>query len=119
MKSFDNPRVFRMPFSSIYPLYIQKVTVKNRTQEELDQVLSWLTGYSKKQLIEQIENGNSLQAFFDEAPNFTDKAHLITGVICGVRLEEIDHPLMKKVRYMDKVVDELAKGKSLEKIFRN
>jgi|SRR5690606_17400777 len=119
MNDKNNERAKKMSFASIYPLYIDKVTRKNRTQEELDQVLCWLTGYTKKGLIDQIEKGVTLTQFFEEAPLFTPKAHLITGVICGIRVEEMTDPLMQKIRYMDKVVDELFKGKTLEKIFRN
>ena len=111
-------RVFAYKFGSIYPHYIQKVEKKNRTKEELDQVLRWLTGYSQKQLERQIERGASLETFFAEAPALHPRSALITGVVCGVRVEEIEDPLMRKIRYMDKLVDELAKGKAMEKILR-
>ena len=111
-------RVFAYKVGSIYPHYIQKVEKKNRTKEELDQVLRWLTGYSQKQLERQIERGASLETFFAEAPALHPRSALITGVVCGVRVEEIENPLMRKIRYMDKLVDELAKGKAMEKILR-
>lgn len=111
-------RVFAYKFGSIYPHYIQKVEKKHRTKEELDQVLRWLTGYSQKELERQIERGVSLETFFAEAPALHPRSALITGVVCGVRVEEIADPLMRKIRYMDKLVDELAKGKAMEKILR-
>lgn len=119
MNEKNNERAKKMSFASIYPLYVEKVVRKNRTQEELDAVLSWLTGYTQKGLIEQINKGATLTEFIEASPLFTPKAHLITGVICGIRVEEMTDPLMQKIRYMDKVVDELAKGKTLDKIFRN
>jgi hypothetical protein len=110
-------RVFAMSFASIYPLYIQKVERKGRTKDELDEVLCWLTGYTKKGLQQQIDKKNSLETFFDEA-KLHPHASKITGVICGYRVEDIENKLMQKIRYMDKVVDELAKGKAMEKILR-
>ena len=114
----DLQRVFKMSFASIYPLYIQKVEKKGRTKKELDEVLCWLTGYTPKALAEQIKKKNDLQTFFREAPALQPNAPKITGVICGVRIEEIEDPLMRKIRYMDKLVDELAKGRAMEKILR-
>jgi len=114
----DLQRVFKMSFASIYPLYIQKVEKKGRTKKELDEVLCWLTGYTPKALAEQIKKKNDLQTFFREAPALHPNAPKITGVICGVRIEEIEDPLMRKIRYMDKLVDELAKGRAMEKILR-
>ncbi|MDT2753588.1 DUF2200 domain-containing protein [Enterococcus pseudoavium] len=111
-------RVFKMSFASIYPLYLQKVEKKDRTKEELDQVLCWLTGYDLAALQKQIDDGVDLETFFAEATQFNLKATLIKGVICGYRVEEIEDPLMQKIRYMDKLVDELAKGKKMEKILR-
>jgi hypothetical protein len=106
-----------MAFARVYPLYLAKVEKKGRSKEELDLVLSWLTGFSQTELGNQVAQGNSFRAFFKQA-RLNPNADQITGVICGVRIEEIEDPLMKKIRYMDKVVDELAKGKPLEKILR-
>lgn len=111
-------RVYRIKFSSVYPLYVQKAERKNRTKEEVDEVICWLTGYSRAQLKQQIERASDLETFFAKAPKFNPKASLIKGVVCGVRVEEIEDPLMRKIRYMDKLVDELAKGKALDKILR-
>lgn len=113
----DN-RIYRMKFSSVYPLYVQKAERKNRTKEEVDQVIRWLTGYSRAELQRQIAGESDFETFFAQAPRFNPNASLITGVVCGVRVEEIDDPLVRKVRYLDKLVDELAKGKALEKILR-
>ena len=107
-----------MTFASIYPLYVQKVEKKGRTTEELNTVLLWLTGYTQKSLQQQIDKKVDLQTFFAEAPLFNPNASKITGVICGYRVEDIEDPLMQKIRYMDKLVDELAKGKKMEKILR-
>ena len=111
-------RVYAMPFASIYPLYVQKVARKGRSKEELDSVLQWLTGYDQAGLLAQIESGASLEAFFAQAPRMNPAAPLIKGLICGIRVEEIEDPLMQKIRWMDKLVDELAKGKAMEKILR-
>ncbi|MGF2143857.1 DUF2200 domain-containing protein [Vagococcus fluvialis] len=111
-------RIFKMSFASVYPLYVKKVEKKGRTKEELDQVIEWLTGYKKESLQEVVDNELTFTEFFEKAPVFNENASLIKGVICGYRVEEIEDPLMQKIRYLDKVVDELAKGKSLEKIFR-
>ncbi|MCD6012792.1 MAG: hypothetical protein K0Q79_2654 [Flavipsychrobacter sp.] len=113
----DYTRVFKMSFAGVYPLYIQKVEKKGRTKAELDEVLCWLTGYNEKTLQQQIDKKNSLETFFAEA-KLNQNASKITGVICGYRVEEIEDKLMQKIRYMDKVVDELAKGKAMEKILR-
>ena len=107
-----------MSFASIYPLYIQKVEKKGRTIEELDTVLFWLTGYNKKALQQQINKKTDLETFFAQAPLLNPNVSKITGVICGYRVEEIEDKLMQKIRYMDKLVDELAKGKAMEKILR-
>ncbi len=107
-----------MPFAGIYPLYIQKAEKKGRTKAEVDTVICWLTGYDKKTLQQQINQKNDLRTFFAEAPRMNPNAVKITGVICGYRIEEIEDPLMRKIRYMDKLVDELAKGKTMEKILR-
>ena len=111
-------RVFAIKFSSVYPLYVQKAERKGRTTAEVDRVISWLTGYDQKGLQEQIAREVDLQTFFDQAPAFHPDSALITGVVCGVRLEDLDDPLMKKIRYMDKLIDELAKGRPMEKILR-
>jgi len=107
-----------MKFASIYPLYVQKAERKNRTKEEVDQIICWLTGYDPAGLEKQIEQGNDLETFFSQAPAFNPKCSLITGVVCGVRVEEIEDPLMQKIRYLDKLIDELAKGKTMPKILR-
>jgi len=111
-------RVFGMAFASVYPLYVQKAERKARTKDEVDRILCWLTGYSQAELQRQIERGIDLETFFGEAPAFHPNASLIRGVVCGVRVEEIEDPLMRKIRYLDKLVDELAKGKPLDKILR-
>jgi len=107
-----------MKFSGVYPLYVQKAERKGRTREEVDQIIRWLTGYSQEGLEEQVERGVSMEAFFAEAPDFNEHASLITGVVCGVRVEQVEHPLMRKIRYLDKLIDELAKGRPMEKILR-
>ena len=112
-------RIYRTPFAKIYPLYVQKVERKNRTRDELDQVIRWLTGYSQEGLERQIADGKDFVAFFDEAPAFNPASALITGVVCGVRVEQVEDPLMRRIRYLDKLVDELAKGKAMEKILRS
>ncbi|MDX1956414.1 MAG: DUF2200 domain-containing protein [Chitinophagaceae bacterium] len=114
----SNARVFAYTFASIYPHYITKVEKKGRTKEELDEVLMWLTGYNKKSLQQQIDQKSTLEDFFAQAPEINPNASKITGVICGYRVEEIEDKLMQKIRYMDKLVDELAKGKAMEKILR-
>ena len=114
----DYDRVFAYSFASIYKLYIQKVERKSRTQAEVDAVIFWLTGYNKKTLQQQIDKNNDLETFFAQAPQMNPNVSKITGVICGYRVEEIEDKLMQKIRYMDKLVDELAKGKTMEKILR-
>ena len=114
----NNERVFKMAFASVYPLYLKKVEKKGRTKEELDAVISWLTGYDAPALQAQIDKAVDFRTFFAEAPQMHPNAPLITGVICGVRVENIEDPLMQQIRWLDKIVDELAKGKSLEKIQR-
>jgi hypothetical protein len=111
-------QIFAMKFGDVYPLYVQKAERKNRTKEEVDQVICWLTGYSRAGLQQQIKQGNDFETFFAEAPAMNPNRSLIKGVVCGVRVEEIDDPLMQKIRYLDKLIDELAKGKALEKILR-
>lgn len=112
------PKISSYAFSTIYPLYIKKVERKGQTKEELDTVIFWLTGYDEKSLQLQIDRGIDLEIFFNEAPQINPNANKITGKICGVRVEEIDDPLVQKIRWLDKLVDELAKGKSMEKILR-
>jgi hypothetical protein len=111
-------RIYRMKFSGVYPMYIQKAERKNRTKEEVDQVICWLTGYDQAELQRQIELESDLETVFAKAPLFNPNASLIKGIVCGVRVEEIEDPLMRKVRYLDKLVDELAKGKAMDKILR-
>jgi len=112
------PRIFKMSFAKIYPLYQQKLAKKNRTTAELDQVITWLTGYDAPALQRQLEQQVTIKAFFAAAPRLNPNAHLITGVICGVRVEDIADPLMQQIRYLDKLVDELAKGKSMDQVLR-
>ena len=114
----DNRRVFKIVFASVYPLYVQKVEKKGRNKQELDQVICWLTGYSPQALAMQIDQKNDLETFFAQAPSLHPNAGKISGTVCGVRIEEIDDPLMRRIRYMDKLVDELAKGRPMEKILR-
>ena len=114
----DYARVFAYSFASIYKLYIQKVERKGHTQADLDTVIFWLTGYNKKTMQQQIDKNNDLETFFAQAPQMNPNVSKITGVICGYRVEEIENKLMQKIRYMDKLVDEVAKGKTMEKILR-
>ena len=111
-------KVFAIKFSSLYPLYVRKAEAKGRSKEEVDQILRWLTGYSDEGLQQQLASDNDLETFFAQAPAFNPNAALIKGVVCGVRVEDVEHPLMRKIRYVDKLVDELAKGKAMEKILR-
>jgi hypothetical protein len=111
-------RIFATPFASVYPLYVTKVERKGRTKAELDQVIEWLTGFDKVSLNKHVEGGTTFEQFF-AAARLHPHAPMITGVICGVRIEEIDDPLMQKIRYLDKLVDELAKGRPMEKILRS
>ncbi|MBO0462177.1 DUF2200 domain-containing protein [Enterococcus sp. DIV1298c] len=111
-------RIFTMSFSSVYPLYIKKAERKNRTKEEVDQIIHWLTGYEQAELDDQIQSENDFKTFFEQAPKLNPERKLITGVICGVRVETIEEPLMQEIRYLDKLIDELAKGKKMEKILR-
>jgi len=111
-------RVFAMKFASVYPMYVAKAERKNRTREEVDQIVCWLTGYDQAGLRRQIEQENDIETFFAQAPALHPKSSLIKGVVCGVRVEDIEDPLMKKIRYLDKLIDELAQGKTMEKILR-
>jgi hypothetical protein len=112
------PRIYMMSFASIYPMYIQKAERKGRTKEEVDEIIFWLTGHGAKSLKKTIEAKTDLETFFAEAPRFQPNASLIKGVVCGVRVEEVEDETMRKIRYLDKLVDELAKGKAMEKILR-
>jgi hypothetical protein len=112
-------QVFALKIADIYPLYIQKAERKNRTKEEVDQTICWLTGYTQAGLQQQIEQGNDLETFFAQAPAINPSRSQIKGVVCGVRVEEIEDPLMQNIRYLDKLIDELAKGKAMEKILRS
>lgn len=114
----DKPRVFAMPFASVYPLYVQKAERKGRTRAEVDRVICWLTGHDQAGLRRQIEQGSDLASFFASAPALHPKRSMIRGVVCGVRVEEIADPLMRNIRCMDKLVDELAKGRAMDKILR-
>lgn len=111
-------RIYTINFAGVYPLYIEKVEKKGRTKAELDEVIRWLTGYDQKELEAQINKQVDLEHFVTESPKLHPSRKLITGVICGVRVEEIEDPIVQEIRYMDKIVDELAKGKSMEKILR-
>ena len=111
-------RVFAMSFAKIYPLLVQKAERKQRTAKEVDRIICWLTGYTPAGLRRQVEAGVDVETFFAQAPAFNKNSKLITGVVCGVRVEEVADPLMRKIRYLDKLIDELAKGKAMEKILR-
>ena len=111
-------RIFTTGFSKVYPLYVQKAERKGRTREEVDRIICWLTGYSRTGLAEQIEQGNDFETFFAQAPALNPNVALIKGTVCGVRVEDVEDPLMRNIRYLDKLVDELAKGKAMAKILR-
>ena len=111
-------RVFAMPFAKVYPAYVRKAEAKNRTKAEVDQIICWLTGYDRAGLQRQIKQEHDIRTFFAQAPAMNPNTSLITGVVCGVRVENVDDPLMRKIRYLDKLIDELAKGKAMEKILR-
>lgn len=113
-----NPKIFTMKFARVYPLYVQKAERKNRTKAEVDQIIFWLTGYDQAGLQQQIEQEHDFAAFFAQAPALNPNRSLIRGVVCGVRVEEIADPLMQEIRYLDKLIDELAQGKKMEKILR-
>lgn len=114
----DNARVYRMSFAGVYPMYIQKAERKGRTKAEVDEIIFWLTGYNQQSLQKQIDKKNDIETFFAEAPQLNPNVSKITGVICGYRVEEIKDKVMQKIRYLDKLVDELAKGRAMEKILR-
>ena len=114
-----NEKVYKMTFAKVYPLLVNKVEKKNRTREELNEVIFWLTGYDLAGLDSQLEKEVDYRTFFEEAPKLNPNADKIKGVVCGVRVEEIEEPLMQKIRWLDKLVDELAKGKAMEKILRD
>ena len=121
MKKSDRPqkhRIFTTPFASVYPHYVRKAEAKGRAKQEVDEVICWLTGYSPDALAEQIERKADFETFFAEAPALNPNVDKITGVVCGVRVEEVEDPLMRKIRYLDKLVDELAKGRPMEKVLR-
>lgn len=110
--------VFRMAFSRVYPMYVQKAEKKNRTKGEVDRVICWLTGYSPQGLAKQLTSNVDFETFFQQAPAFNPNASLVKGVVCGVRVEAVSDPLMQKIRILDKLVDELAKGKAIERVMR-
>lgn len=114
----NNTKIFKTSFASVYPYYLQKVEKKGRTKSEVNAIIFWLTGYDEQTLQQQIEKKNDFETFFAQAPSLNPNVSKITGVICGYRVEEIENELMQKIRYLDKLVDELAKGKSMEKILR-
>ena len=114
----NNTRVFQTPFASVYPYYIQKAEKKGRTKAEVDAIIFWLTGYNEQTLQQHIDSKTDFQTFFAQAPRINPNVSKITGVICGYRVEEIEDKLMQKLRYLDKLVDELAKGKTMDKILR-
>jgi len=111
-------RIFKTSVASVYPHYVKKAEKKGRSKEEVDQILCWLTGYAPDELDMQLEQGTDFETFFAEAPALNPSRKLVTGVICGVRVEDIEDPLMQEIRYLDKLVDELAQGKAMEKILR-
>ncbi len=110
--------IFSMPFAKVYPMYVEKAEKKGRSKEEVDLVIRWLTGYDQKSLDSQIDDQVDFETFFEQAPQMNPNTPLITGVVCGVRVEDVEDPLMQKIRQLDKLVDELAKGKTMEKILR-
>ncbi|MCB9132315.1 MAG: DUF2200 domain-containing protein [Anaerolineales bacterium] len=118
MNNKSNSRIYGMKFAGVYPLYIQKAERKNRTKEEVDQIVCWLTGFDQAGLEQQIQQDNDFETFFAQAPAMNPNRALIKGMVCGVRVEEIEDPLVQEVRYLDKLIDELAKGKKMEKILR-
>ncbi|KEQ28213.1 DUF2200 domain-containing protein [Pedobacter antarcticus] len=114
----ENTRVFKMPFAGVYPHYIQKAEKKGRTKDEVDEIIFWLTGYDAQTLQQKLDSRIDVETFFEQAPQINPNTSKITGVICGYRVEEIEDPIMQKIRYLDKLIDELAKGRGMEKILR-
>ena len=114
----ERPRIYKMTFSSVYPLYIKKAEKKGKTKEEVDEIIYWLTGYEEHSLQQQIMNEVDMETFFKQAPQINPNVELIKGMICGYRVEEIEDDLMRQIRYLDKLIDELAKGKAMQKILR-
>ena len=114
----NKERIYKLVFASVYPLYIKKAEAKGRTKEEVDTIIFWLTGYDTKSMQQQIDQKNDFKTFFEQAPEINPNASKITGVICGYRVEEIEDELIQKMRYLDKLIDELAKGRKMEKILR-
>lgn len=112
------PRIYGISFASVYPLYIEKAEKKGRTKSEVDEIILWLTGYSQKEFEAELAKQTDLENFYTNSPKLNPSRKLITGVICGIRVEEIQEPLMQEIRYLDKLIDELAKGKAMEKILR-
>lgn len=118
MKDDDNHRIFSMSVASVYPMYVQKAERKGRTKDEVDQIIRWLTGHTQKSLDKELEKKTDFREFFAKAPGMNPARSLITGVVCGVKVQEITNPTMREIRYLDKLVDELARGKAMEKILR-
>ena len=115
----SNQKIYSMSFAKVYPAYINKAEKKGRTKDEVDKIIKWLTGYTQKQLNVEIKKGTDFKNFFGNAPKMNPLRKLITGSVCGVKIEKIEEPLMKEIRYLDKLIDELAKGKEMEKILRS
>ena len=113
------PRIYTMSFASVYPHYVTKAEKKGRTKDEVDQVIRWLTGYTQRRLDSQLAKETDFETFFEQAPRMNPDRELITGVVCGVRVEDVEEPTMREIRYLDKLIDELAKGKPMEKILRS
>lgn len=113
------PRIYSMSVAKVYPLYITKVEKKGRTKAEVDEIILWMTGYTQKQLETHLQNETDFESFFEQAPNLNPGRKQITGLICGIRVEDIKEPTMQEIRYLDKMIDELAKGKSMDKILRS
>ena len=118
LRAGDRHPVFAMKFAKVYPMYVLKAESKGRTKKEVDQVICWLTGYDQKGLQKQIKKEVDFETFYNKAPAYHPNSSLITGVVCGVRIEDIEHPLMRRLRHLDKLIDELAKGRAMEKILR-
>ena len=113
------PRIYTMSFASVYPHYVTKAENKGRTKDEVDEIIRWLTGYTQRRLDAQLAKETDFETFFDDAPKMNPNRELITGVVCGVRVEDVEEPTMREIRYLDKLVDELAKGKAMDKILRS